>query len=383
MTHPPLPRAPLARPTLIPGLARIWRAPDELQLGLDPARAVRLELPDPRLARVLDLLDGNRPERQVLLHAADLGVAPAETRQLLDLLRQAGLVLPQSALLPAGLPSAERHRLAGEAAAIALGAATGSPARTLRRRRTARVVLAGRGRLAATIAVALAEAGVGHVHPDLSGTVGPADLPGSPLIGTDLGSPLHTAVAAAVRRAVPGTQVCEVRRAPASLVVQLAHDQPVALLAAAHSTRRQPHLAVHIRDGAAVIGPFVPAAGRPCLHCLDLHRRERDPEWPGLPGTGGVGGPGGTEPCAVATVLAAAGFATAEALTFLDGGTPDTLGAAVEISAPGRTRRRTWPPHPECACGARARRSPIHLRPSAATQTGLPKRAECGGSVDP
>ena len=52
----------------------------------------------------------------------------------------------------------------------------------------------------------------------------------------------------------------------------------------------------------------------------------------------------------MATLLAATAFATAEVLTFLDGGTPETLGATVEISAPGRFRRRTWHPHPGCRC---------------------------------
>ncbi|WP_189328567.1 ThiF family adenylyltransferase [Actinoplanes ianthinogenes] len=357
MTQPPRSpsRTPLSRPTLIPGLTRVWRGPVELQLGLDPARAVRLEMPDPRLARVLDLLDGNRPERQVLEHAAELGVPPEEARQLLDLLHRAGLVLPSAALLPAGLPSAQRRRLTGEAAALALGTPFSSPARILRRRQAARVVVAGRGRLGATIAVALAEAGVGHVHPDLAGMVGTGDLAGSPLTAADLGNPLHTAVAAAVRRAAPDTEVRETRRATVDLVVQLAHDQPVALIAAGHTARRQPHLAVRIRDGAAIVGPFVPATGRPCLHCLELHRRERDPDWPGAPAPPG---PAAGEPCTVATVLTATGLATAEVLTFLDGGTPDTLGAAVEISAPGRSRRRSWSPHPACDCRRRTRRIP-------------------------
>ncbi len=214
-------------------------------------------------------------------------------------------------------------------------------------------MLAGRGRLGSTVAVALAEAGVGHVFPDLSGMVGPGDLAGSALRAADLGSPLRTAVAAAIARAVPGTDVREVRRGPVSLVVQLAHDEPAALVAAAHAGRRQPHLAVQIRDGVAVIGPFVPGAGGPCLSCLDQHRLDRDPDWPGAPAPPG---PDAAEPCAVATVLTATGFATAEVLTFLDGGTPETLGVAVEISAPARSRRRTWQPHPRCPCQRRSRR---------------------------
>lgn len=354
-------RTPLARPTLIPGLPRIWRGPAELQLGLDPAHAVVLRLPDPRAAHVLDLLDGDRTERSVLVRAAELGVPPDEARTLLDLLFRAGLVLPGAALLPSTLPAAERARLTGEAAAMALSVAAGhdrqSPARVLRHRQAARVVLRGRGRLGAPIAVALAEAGVGHVHPDLSGVVRAGEIAGGPLRGDDAGSPRRAAVAEAILRTVPGTDVRGVRRMPASLVVQLAHDEPVALVAAGHAARRQPHLAVAVRDGAAVVGPLVPAAGGPCLLCVELHRRDRDAGWPGTPGAGRPA----AEPCTVATVLAATAFATAEVLAHLDGGVPETLGASVEIAAPGRFRRRTWPPHPACDC---RRRRGTFARPS-------------------
>jgi hypothetical protein len=373
-------RTPLPRPTLIPGLPRIWRGPGELQIGLDPAHAVLLHLPDPRTAQVLDLLDGRRPERVVLLRAAELGVPPDDARALLDLLHAAGLVLPSAALLPATLPAETRHRLSGEAAALALDAAArdsrgtrtaSAPARVFRRRRAARVVISGRGRLGATIAVALAESGVGHVHPDLSGVVGPDELAGAPLQPADVGSPRRAAVAAAIQRTVPGTDVHGVRRMPASLVVQLAHDEPTTLVAAGHAGRRQPHLAVAIRDGAAVIGPLVTAGGTPCLSCLDLHRRERDAGWPGAlpPANGDV-----AEPCAVTTLLAATAYATAEALAYLDGRTPETVGAAVEITAPGRFRRRTWPPHQDCDC--RRRRRATFTGPSPHKHQTIRRRAE-------
>ncbi|MEV0897736.1 hypothetical protein [Actinoplanes sp. NPDC049802] len=364
-------RTPLPRPTLVPGLPRFWRTAGELQLGLDPAHAVLLHLPDARAAGLLDLLDGERAERLVLVRAAELGIPPAEALTLLDLLHEAGLVLPASSLLPAALPAAVRNQLTAEAAALALGRAARSrvpgtdrsgpsPAQILRRRREARVVLNGRGRLGSTIAVALAQAGVGHVHADLSGVVGPAEITGTPLLATDVGQPRHSAVTAAIERIVPGTGVHPVRRSPASLVVQLAHDEPPALVAAGHAARRQPHLSVTVRDGVAVIGPLVPATGAPCLNCLDLHRRERDDGWSGA---APPPAPDGTEPCTVTTLLAATAFAAGEALAFLDGATPETLGAAVEISTPGRFRRRTWPPHPRCGC-QRGRRRPTFTGPS-------------------
>ena len=362
----------MSRPILLPGLARVWRTPHTLQLGLDPARAVLLDLPDPRTARLLELLDGTRPERAIVLRAADLGIAADEARALLDSLHAAGLLLPAPSLLPPALPETTRRRLIAEATALALGRAgpappalarvhppsrrvrprqsperVPSPARTLRHRIKAKIVVAGRGRLGAPIAVALAEAGIGHIDPDLPGAVIEADLPGGPLHAADIGLPRRAAVAAAVQRAAPGTTTRPVRRGSASMTIQLGYDQPVALLAAHHASRRQPHLAVAIREGAAVIGPLVPASGGPCLNCLDLHRRDRDASWPEL--TAQLV-PDAPEPCTVTTLLAAASYATAEALSFLDGGRPETLGAAVEITAPGRFRRRSWPPHPSCDC---------------------------------
>jgi hypothetical protein len=372
------------RPILIPGLPRVWRGPDELQLGADPARALLLRLPDPRAAELLDLLDGARSERLVLLRAAQLGIRPEDSRALLDTLTAAGLAMPLAALVPHGLDLDRRLRLLNEASASALqdprkpastrpastlrasplpastlpastlpastlpastlpASLRPTPASVLRRRLSAQVLVTGHGRLGAPIAVALAEAGVGHVRPEVTGSVTHGELAGGPLRGTDVGRPRRDAIIDALSRNAPGT-THGVRRTAATLIIQLNHHEPVALRATTLDARRQPHLAVTIREGAAVIGPFVPAAGAPCLNCLDLHRRDRDASWPGSPA-----GPGpDAEPCAVTTVLAATAFAAAEALTFLDGGTPQTAGATTEISAPGRMRRRTWSPHPGC-----------------------------------
>jgi hypothetical protein len=589
-------RIPLPRPTLLPGLPRIWRNSTTLQLGLDPARAVLLDLPDPRAGRLLDLLDGSRSERLALAHAESMGLRPEEARQVLDLLHAAGLVVPAQTLFPPAMPD----RLTGEAGALAFAAtpplshlpagcpptpppperapslaapsarrpgsapatpdqplpcndrstpaphahasttsdlalappthtsitpdpttdppgrtqatsnlttavpgrkstrsdrapvassdvspaasrvvaqpptvrpdaepaaessltsaparntpagpgpetatapnpsskpaplsapgadrssaprghspatpglpdgaglaqtqtghdltrghpafspnrapshtaalpsyaltlasrvdaypapAPASPAHTLRRRAAARVVVTGRGRLAAGVAVALAEAGIGHVHPDLPGAVGRHEWPGSPLSADDTGKPRAEAVAAAIIRAAPGTETRTVRRGAASLLVHLGHDQPPALLAISHSSRRQPYLIASIREGKVLVGPLVPPATAPCLNCITLHRHDRDPEWPDVAAAQAHQGTGGTEPCAVATLLAATGFLVGEALAFVDGAVPETVGAEMEISRPGRFRRRSWPPHPACRCTARA---PRHSRP--------------------
>jgi hypothetical protein len=343
------------RPTLIPGLARLWRDRHTLQLGVDPARAVLLEVADPAAVRVLDLLDGTRSERVVLDHATRLKVAGEDARVLLDTLRAAGLVVPAQTLLPTTLAEPARRRLAAEAAALALRRADspGTPAQILRRRAAAQVVVTGRGRLAAAVAVALAQAGVGHLHPDLPGTVEPTDVVGSGIGTDDIGRPRADAVADAIARTAPGTDTRPVPRSRASLVVQVGMDRPAALIAAAYA--RQAHLLLDIRDGILLVGPLVPAGGSPCLNCLDLHRRDRDPAWPKLAAQ--LVATPTEEPCEAATLLTAAGHATGEALTYLDGGKPELVGAAVEISGPSRIRRRVWPPHPACGCGRRRRQA--------------------------
>ena len=81
------------RPTLLPGLRRLWRDRHAVQLGTDPRRAVVLEFADPGLARVLDLLDGSRTEQTVLRDAATLGIAEPAAAALLDTLRDSGLAV--------------------------------------------------------------------------------------------------------------------------------------------------------------------------------------------------------------------------------------------------------------------------------------------------
>jgi hypothetical protein len=337
-------RTPLPRPTLLPGLPRIWRTPHTLQLGLDPAHAVLVDLPDPRAARLLDLLDGSRAERVAVAQA---GIRPSEATALLDTLHAAGLVVPGRALFPPAMPA----RLTAEAAALAFAGPDPTPARTLAHRAAARVVITGPSRLAAGVAVALAAAGTGHVHPDLAGLVTRHEPPGSPLTEADLGKPRAEAVAAAIQQAAPQTTTRPVRRGAASLVIRLGHDHPVTPPPPPSEHRNRPLLTAVVREGGVLVGPLVIPGTTPCPHCLTLHRADRDAQWPTAPPP--VRHPATLEPCGVATLLAAVAYITAEALTFLDERTPETLGAEVAVITPGRTRRRTWPPPPPRPCTRR------------------------------
>lgn len=346
--QPPGQARPLPRPTLLPGLRRLWRGRHQLQLGVDPARAVVLELPDARVANLLELLDGTRSERSVVAEAAArYQIRQADARALLDTLREAGLVVGAQSLLPNNLPDPVRRRLAQEAAALALRGSEqpATPAQLLRRRHAARVVIAGYGQLVAPVAVALARAGIGHVS----------------------GKPVAE-IASMIRQLAPGTGTGPLRRRDTTFVVQIGSTGPAVLTAAGYAHRRMPHLAVSVRDGTAVVGPLVPPAGSPCLNCIELHRQDRDPQWPLLaaqlasePPGGTAGGAGGTaagtaagEPCAATTALAAASIAANEVLSWLDGASPSTIGASIEVAAPGELRRRSWPAHPRCHCLPRA-----------------------------
>lgn len=330
---------PLLRPTLLPGLARLWRDPYTLQLGADPRHAVLLELPDPALSRLLDTLDGSRPARAVLDVAGRLGIPREQAQQLLDTLAGHGLVVGAHTLLPANLPPPARRRLTTEATALALRrpGSPATPAQILRRRQRARIVLAGRGRLVRPLAVALAESGIGHLG---------LDLPTSEHVRDE--------VARAVEQVAPETRTAPVRPGPlgpADLVVLLGVDRPANLVAAGLARRRQAHLLIDVRDRTPVVGPLVPTPGAPCLHCLDLHRQDRDPGWRQLAAQLCAIGPATT--CDAATLLAAVSIGTAEILSFVDGGSPETIGAAVEVHAPAQLRRRAWSVHPRCPCQRR------------------------------
>jgi hypothetical protein len=348
------PASPLARPVLVPGLRRLWRGRHRLQLGVDPSRAIVMELPGPAAARVLDLLDGTRSERQVLADARRYGVNNRVARAMIDSLRAAGLVMGAHTLLPQTFPDPVRRRLAAEAAALALRApdTPATPAQILRRRAGARILIAGGGRLAAAVAVALAEAGVGHVAPEL-------DCP------TDARE-----VAATINRLVPGTRTTTLQRKDATFVVAGGPVGPAGLAAARY--HRVAHLSMTMRDGTAVVGPLVPPRGTPCLNCLDLHRRDRDPDWAGLASQ--LQTAPEMEPGAAATVLTAAGIAAGDVLCWLDRTTPSTLGGCVEVAPGGELRRRRWPPHPACHCIRPSRRR--HAPTASASTAGAPTRGD-------
>ncbi|HET8616440.1 MAG TPA: hypothetical protein VFL94_13010, partial [Actinomycetales bacterium] len=90
-----------------------------------------------------------------------------------------------------------------------------------------------------------------------------------------------------------------------------------------------------------------------CLRCLDLHRRDRDPDWPQV--VAQLLSAQTTRTCGraeTASATAAAGLAALQVLVHLDGYTrPVSVGRTLELTLPeGLVERRAWRLHPSCGC---------------------------------
>ena len=327
------------RPVLPPSLRRLWRDRETLQLGHPPGPAALLTGLDPPARAALALLDGTREPHQVLADAAPAGCPPHRTAALLDLLDAAGL-LDDAGRPPglAALPAAERDALAPDVAALAAahGRAAGA---VLARRRAARVVVRGAGRVGALVAGLLAASGVGAVDVDDPDAVRPEDTGPAAADLADCGQGRAEVARRRLARVAPSATG---RLAGADLVVLCRPGPPP----------EAPHLVAQARDGAGVVGPLVVPGRTPCLRCLDLTRTDLDPDWPAL-----AAQLPGHEPAAPVVLAAAvAAQAAAQALQALDGAaSPATAGGTLELVPPDwRWRRRSWPAHPDCGCRQRA-----------------------------
>jgi bacteriocin biosynthesis cyclodehydratase domain-containing protein len=343
---------------LKPGLRRLWRDDSTLQIGTDPDRAVVLGGLDPRVAGLVDALDGTRDEKAVVAAARTKGLDPEQVRRLMGLLGACG-ALDDASTDPtplAGLSAAERDRLAPDLAALSLRSrAADRGLGALARRRAAVVEVHGAGRVGATLAVLLGAAGVGAVHVRDPAQTRPGDVSTGGLRPEDVGRSRQDAATDAVRRVSPAATV---RGGTSAALVVLA---PVGALTArpAPALLGRAHLAVWIREGRGVVGPLVLPGASSCLHCHDLHRRDRDPLWPRIAAQL-ASDPMEAPPCEAPLAMAVAALGAAQALAHLDGEpAPTTLDGTLEVTLPDLTvRRRSWQPHPECGCAVDGRFGP-------------------------
>lgn len=116
-----------------------------------------------------------------------------------------------------------------------------------------------------------------------------------------------------------------------------------------------PHLPVRVRDGTGLIGPLVIPGVTSCLRCADLHRCDRDADWPAVAAQ--LRGTVGTADRA--TVLATAALALNQVHRVIrtvggdpaDEPPPPTLNTTLEFDVDtGSTTSRRWLRHPNCGC---------------------------------
>jgi hypothetical protein len=342
------------RPALKAGLRPLWRDRDTLQLGVDPRRASALGGLG-GVGAVVSLLDGSRDTDEVERAAHEHGIPAETTRLVLELLSEAGALDDFPAALHKSLPAPLRARLAPDLACASLAAGdTDGGARTFARRRAAAVRIYGGGRVGACLGTLLAASGVARVSCRDREPADYADLCPGGLSRDDVGLPRGAAAARAIHRAAPETRLTEDLSLQPDLAVLAGPVAPEVVTALLRA--RVPHLAVHADEAIGVVGPLVLPGYTACLRCADLARAGLDAAWP-LILAQATGPP---RACDVVLAAGTAALAARQALAYLDqagpgrtGAAPAALNGTLELVLPDwQWHRRTWSPHPACACGA-------------------------------
>lgn len=337
----------MAGPDVIlnPAVRVLWRGADVVQLELG-ARAVILDGIESDLVGALT----GRAGRTRTVGATDEAASqhPAAIEAALPALETLGLAWRR----PVATPTPPAVALAGELAA--LRARHGPRAeRVLAARATSIVVVHGTGRLSVALGCVLAGANVGRINMHDSGEVHRHDSAPGGLQGSDEGRRFNEAAHDALRRAASNVDTRGLGPSERADLVVLAGEAPVTeeLRAWLHE-RRLAHLSVRTGADDAVVGPLVLPGLTSCLGCADLARLDRDPAWSLLAAQ--LGTPRRhADPSDLALTTLTASLAALQILAFLDGDEPAALSGTLELALPDwRIRRRSWPPHPACDCGA-------------------------------
>ncbi|NDL61043.1 ThiF family adenylyltransferase [Phytoactinopolyspora mesophila] len=325
----------------------MWRDATTLQVGITPGRALVVGGLGPIETAVLRALDGHNTMATLREIATKAGAEPGVADRLVDMLFSAGAAVDQDQLRgfgsdPQFLPDRASLGLV-ERCADGGGAA-------FERRNQRRVDVVGAGRVGATIARLLAAGGIGDVGVDDHTLVTPADVsPGG-----------HPAEAVGLARDRSLGEILPTRTdlADADLdFVVLAPDDDAGTPHVAAGLRHGgvPHLLVRVVETTGVVGPLVVPGSSTCLHCLDLHRTDRDRDWPAVVDQV-ARKPTTTPPCDASLATAVASMAAGHVLGYLDGYDVASVNGTVDLELPyGLPRRRSWRPHPDCECrGAEA-----------------------------
>jgi hypothetical protein len=333
------------RPRLKRHAQPLRRGPGSLQLGLCPGAGVVLEgLSDAEIA-VAEGLDGSMDIPTLYAVAEASGVGQDRVSALIATLSEHRLLIEtvtdRAWLSPMDRP--RRHPLDPDTTASAIAAAydlAGDGLDYVAARARQHVVISGEGDLPCALADLLRIGGVGRVGVGMN-AVNTLDLA---LRDHRVGSRQVAAGPAMEPPARPDLVVLAVMGA-----VRADAGEP-------WRRRGIPHLPLVVQTHRVQVGPLITEGFGPCLSCMDLHRRDRDPAWPALlsqlsPTWPLRPGP----PVNLESSLSAmtAGVAAMIVHACLDGQpVPADLSLEVSLPWPSVVCRR-WFRHPACDCAAR------------------------------
>lgn len=296
-------------PILRPGFHVLKRGDGELQVGLDPRRAV--VLPDTVEVRASLRLLGSPGER--------IGHADSPTVELLE---QAGLVVDAGVLVP----------LIPVAAAPQDGA--------LSRHEVAALA----GSLGDHVARAV-EQRAAHGVDVLPFGGPPGDRLGAKLMARVVASGMP-----ARRPASPETA------RPPRLGVLVGVGEPQRELLDPWVRAGTAHVLVRMSEGQATVGPFVVPGITACLRCVDAHCTDADPSWPLLvaqhaSATARERADGVPEPCDGLLADVAVAWAVRDLASYAEGRRPSTWSATITFDPHlCDIESRPWLRHRACGC---------------------------------
>ena len=326
------------------GVVVLWRSRRVVQLELGSRRIIVENVEPEQLAALLDRAGGSP-------RSASPRDRPDGLSELVTVLDKEGF-LTSADFGHAGQPPLTPARLTADLGVLA--ARFGDAAKSvLHARRAAAVAVHGASRVATSVAATLAAAGVGWVHLVHGGEVSAADACPGGVTPADEGRRFAVAADEAVRRYGPDVETRPIPPERSADLVVLTDPAPVdtSLRSALHQDRI-PHLRASADGPRAVVGPLVLPGRSSCLQCADLHRADRDPAWPAL-AVQLAARPRRRVSSDVALCVATVGVAVGQALAQLDGQRAATIEASLEWQLPDwRLRRRSWPAHYGCDCGA-------------------------------
>jgi hypothetical protein len=330
------------RPRLKSHAQPLRRGPGTLQLGLSPDTGIVLDgLSDAEIA-LAESLDGSLDLSALYAVAASAGIAAERLSALIATLNEHHLLVEtatgRTRLSPIAQARARLQR--PETTAMTIAAAYGLAGDGLDHvaaRSTRHVVIGGEGDLPEALAELLRAGGIGQVS-----------------VGANAANTLDQDL----RRQQAGRSHPRFRSASdlpvrPDLVVLAAVGAIHANAGEPWRRRGIPHLPLVVQAHRVHLGPLITAGAGPCLSCMDLHRRDKDADWPVLlsqlaPQWPLRPGP----PISLESTLTAVTVGVAAMLVhaYLDGqAVPDDLSMEVSLPWPAVVCRR-WYRHPLCGC---------------------------------